>query len=206
MLTLPHFTPAASIFRSCSHVGLSGPIIKFALQGPQSTAPATKSALQDPQILHLRLYLHFKVHKVLRLPRNLHFKVHKALHLPRNLHQGPQSTAPATTSENEPHVQVSRFTAPVTKSEHAEDLRQAPFRSQCFAQPRAEKLHLEISERNFSASLRSQNARAQRAYPDRTRAFTPTVKTSQCGHTVWGSMRIHDGLAAVPCCQGLITP
>ena len=28
-LTLPHFTPAASIFRSCSHVGLSGPIIWF---------------------------------------------------------------------------------------------------------------------------------------------------------------------------------
>ena len=30
MLTLPHFTPAASIFRSCSDVGLSGPIIFFA--------------------------------------------------------------------------------------------------------------------------------------------------------------------------------
>ena len=30
MLTLPHLTPAASIFRSCSHVGLSGPIIAFA--------------------------------------------------------------------------------------------------------------------------------------------------------------------------------
>ena len=31
MLTLQHFMSAASIFRSCSHVGLSGPIITIAI-------------------------------------------------------------------------------------------------------------------------------------------------------------------------------
>ena len=87
--------------------------------------------------------VHFEVHKVLCLPRNLHFEVHKVLCLPRNLHtkrcayhkigtsqsalRGSQSaapatksahegsqSAPATKSANEPHVQKSRFTAPVT--------------------------------------------------------------------------------------------
>ena len=35
--------------------------------------------------------------------------------------QGPQSPAPATTSENEPHVEKSRFIALVTKTERLED-------------------------------------------------------------------------------------
>ena len=30
---------------------------------------------------------------------------------------------------------------------------------------------------------------AQRVCPDRTRAFTLTVRTPQCGHTVWGTMK-----------------
>ena len=81
---------------------------------------------------------HRGFHKVLRLPRNLHFEVRQVLHLLRNLHfevhkvlrartksalQGPQSTAPATKAANEPRVQKSRFTAPVTKSERVEDHR-----------------------------------------------------------------------------------
>ena len=88
-------------------------------------------ALHLPRNLHFEVHkaprlprnLHFEVDKVLYLSRNLHFEVHKALHLPRNLHiEGQsQSAVPATKSANEPHVQKSRFTAPVTKSELLDD-------------------------------------------------------------------------------------
>ena len=68
------------------------------------------------QVLCLPRDLRFEVHKVLHLPRNLHFEVDKVLRLPRNL--ALRLTAvPATKSANEPHVQQSRLTAPVTKSE-----------------------------------------------------------------------------------------
>ena len=99
--------------------------------------------LRVHKVLRLPRNLHFEVHQVLCLPRNLHFEVHKVLCLPRNLHfeftkrcacrsrsaalrgvpatksahRGSQSAVPATKSANEPHVQKSRFTAPVTKSE-----------------------------------------------------------------------------------------
>ena len=45
--------------------------------------------------------------------------------------QGPQSTAPATISENKPHVQKSRFTAPVTTSEHVTDVHQVQSARAC---------------------------------------------------------------------------
>ena len=32
------------------------------------------------------------------------------------------------------------------------------------------------------------NAAAQSEHPDQSQAFTPTVRTPQCGHTVWGKM------------------
>ena len=79
-------------------------------------------------------------HKALHLPRNQYFKVRKVLHLPRNLHSEIPIAQPCQgdsqqkhfqdkikmpkcsvrlrlpfTSENEPHVQKSRFTAPATK-------------------------------------------------------------------------------------------
>ena len=70
--------------------------------------------------------LHFEDYKVLRLPRNLHIEVHQVLCLPRNLHfkasRFTTSAAPRSAkSANEPHVQKSRFTAPVTKSELLDD-------------------------------------------------------------------------------------
>ena len=99
------------------------------------------------KVLRLPRSLRVKVHKARRLPRTLHFKVHKALRLPRNLHikihiaqpcQGESQQEHWTkgsimmpkccfrsrlrpVSENEPHVQKSRFTAPATKPEHAEE-------------------------------------------------------------------------------------
>jgi hypothetical protein len=33
------------------------------------------------------------------------------------------------------------------------------------------------------------NAGAQSEHPDQAPAFTPTVSTPQCGHTVWGISR-----------------
>ena len=39
----------------------------------------------------------------------------------KSAHRGSQSAVPATKSANEPHVQKSRFTAPVTKSELLDD-------------------------------------------------------------------------------------
>ena len=79
-------------------------------------------------MLRLPRNLRMEVHKVLCLPRILRMEVHKVLCLPRNLHtlRGSASAAPATKSANEPHVQKSRFTAPVTKSELLDDHRQ-PF-------------------------------------------------------------------------------
>ena len=59
----------------------------------------------------------------------------------------------------------------ITKSKTRPHLRQAPSRGQLFAQPCAEKLHLEISEQNFCASRHGQNAR--------TRVFTPTVSSKE---------------------------
>ena len=79
--------------------------------------------------------LHFEVevHKALPLPRNLHFEVHCACHeictsrfasavpATKSALRRPPSAVTATKSANEPHVQKSRFTAPVTKSELLDD-------------------------------------------------------------------------------------
>ena len=74
------------------------PATKSALRGSQSAAPATKSPLQGPQSTAPAMKCAF---------------------------QGPQSTAPATIPENEPHVQKSRCTALVKKSERLEDYHHA---------------------------------------------------------------------------------
>ena len=67
--------------------------------------------------------LYIEGHRVLCLPRNLRIEGHIVLRLPGNPHRGSQSAAPATKSANEPHVQKSQFTAPVTKSELLDDHR-----------------------------------------------------------------------------------
>ena len=72
------------------------PATKSALLGSQSGAPATKSALRGSQ---------------------------SAAPATKSAHRGSQSAALATKSANEPHVQKSRFTAPVSKSELLDDHR-----------------------------------------------------------------------------------
>ena len=88
----------------------AAPGTKSALQGPQSAAPATKFALQGPQSTTPA------TKSALRGPRSTAPATKSAL-------QCSQSTAPApaTISENEPHLQKSRFIAPVTKLERVED-------------------------------------------------------------------------------------
>ena len=86
------------------------------------------------KVLHLPRNLHFEVHQVLYLPRTLHVEVLQALclprslhfevqvlHLPRNLHRVTECCACHKICKNEPHVQKSQFTAPVTKSELLDD-------------------------------------------------------------------------------------
>ena len=72
-----------------------------ALQGSQSAVPATKSALRGSQSA---------------APATKSARRESAL-------RGSQRAVAATNSANEPHVQKSRLTAPVTKSERLEDHR-----------------------------------------------------------------------------------
>ena len=44
--------------------------------------------------------------------------------------------------------------------------------------PAQNEMHMDMSQEPFVAG--------QRAYPDPTPALTPTVRTPQCGQTVWG--------------------
>ena len=39
----------------------------------------------------------------------------------------------------------------------------------------------------FYSEIYRKNARDQSEHPDQAPAFTPTVRTPQCGHTVWGN-------------------
>ena len=55
--------------------------------------------------------------------RGEHLRAQSAVPAAKSAHRGSQSAAPATKSANEPLVQKSRFTAPVTKSERREDHR-----------------------------------------------------------------------------------
>ena len=173
------------------------PTTKSAFEGPQSTALATKSALQDPKST-APARNHFKAHKVLRLPRNLHFEVNQVLRLPRNLHFKTHQVCTCheicisrsteyctcleicTSRSTEYCACTSRSTKYCTCTDllhlsRQVDLVPGPaFRANC-----AEKLQLEISEAWQS------KRRAQREHPDRTQAFTRTLSTPQCGHTVW---------------------
>ena len=77
---------------------------KCALRGSPSAAPATKSALRGSPSAALA------TKSALR-----------GAPATKSAHRGSQSAAPATKSANEQHVQKSRFTAPVTKSELPDD-------------------------------------------------------------------------------------
>ena len=113
--------------------------------------------------------------KFTHLPRNQSMPkttISKALRLPQNMYIHQHQPAPISRACHEKLTLVHHSTRlplrlprrVITKSKNAHDttrrarLRQAPSPGQRFARPGAEKSHSEISERNFSASLRSQNA------------------------------------------------
>ena len=55
-----------------------------------------------------------------------------------------------------------------------------------FVQACAIEMHLNISQEPLYTKIYRKNAGAQSGHPDQAPAFTPTVRTPQCGHTVWG--------------------
>ena len=55
----------------------------------------------------------------------------------------------------------------------------------------AVEMHMDISEGSFYARMNRKNARGQSTNPDLTPALTPTVRSPQCGHAVWGIIYIY---------------
>ena len=58
-----------------------------------------------------------------------------------------------------------------------------------FARACAVDMHINISQEPFYTEIYRKNAAAQLEHPDQAPAFTLTVRTPQCGHTVWGKTR-----------------
>ena len=233
------------------------PAAKSVLRGSPSAAPATKSAHRGSQSAvpaTSRFTKCCTCHEICtsRLTKCCAcFKVHQMLCLPRNL---SPSAVPATKSANKPHVQKSRFSAPVTKSELLDDhhhvqsaapATKTAFRSKTAPIPCAchEKSTLEHQNTRFPLHLpRKLTTMYQNAHGTTTRAqspeapatgrqilracavevhiddverhectvnsnelagharaeqrskhtfFSPTVRTPQCAHTVWGKNSIH---------------
>ena len=50
----------------------------------------------------------------------------------------------------------------------------------------AVETHVKISQEALYTEIYRKNAVAQSEHPHQAPAFTPTVRTHQCGHTVWG--------------------
>ena len=105
--------------------------------------------------------------------------VHKVLHLPRKLHSEGDRAVPATKSANEPHVQKSRLSAPVTKSELLNDQRQVQS-----AAP-ATKTAIEVKQLRFLALSRKVDFGA----PKHEASLAPATKS---GHHVPKCTRRHN--------------
>ena len=50
----------------------------------------------------------------------------------------------------------------------------------------AVEMHFIISQEQLYTENYKKNAAAQLDHPDQALAFTTTIRTCQCGHTVWG--------------------
>ena len=55
-----------------------------------------------------------------------------------------------------------------------------------FARARADKMHFHIHKRLYT-EIYKKNAAPQSEHSEQAPAFTPTARTPQCGHTVWGN-------------------
>ena len=57
-----------------------------------------------------------------------------------------------------------------------------------FVRACAVEMHINMSQEPLHTELYRKNGGAQMEHPDQAPAFTPTVRTPQCGHTVWGKI------------------
>ena len=62
----------------------------------------------------------------------------------------------------------------------------------------AVEMHVKISQEPLYTEIYRKKARDQSEHPDQAPAFTATVRTPQCGHTVWGKMG-DDGTLGIYC-------
>ena len=60
-----------------------------------------------------------------------------------------------------------------------------------FVRACAVETHVKISQEQLYTEIYGKNAEAQSEHPDQAPAFTATVRTRQCGHTVWGNIYIY---------------
>ena len=51
-------------------------------------------------------------------------------------------------------------------------------------------MHMDMSQESFYARIYRKKAGKQLEPPDQAPALTPTARTLQCGHTVWGIRKI----------------
>ena len=58
-----------------------------------------------------------------------------------------------------------------------------------FVRACAVEMHFNISQEPLYTEIYKKNTATQSEHPDQAPAFTPTVRTPQCGHTVWGISR-----------------
>ena len=60
-----------------------------------------------------------------------------------------------------------------------------------FVRACAIETHVKMSQEPLSTDIYTQNSADQSEHPDQAPAFTPTVRTPQCGHTVWSWGKTH---------------
>ena len=72
-----------------------------------------------------------------------------------------------------------------TEDADAEEEDRSQDRAACFVRACAVEMHFNISQEPFYTEIYRKNSRAQSEHPDQAPAFTLTVRTPQCGHTVW---------------------
>ena len=57
-----------------------------------------------------------------------------------------------------------------------------------FVRACAVEMHINMSQEPLYTEIYRKNGGAQMEHPDQAPAFTPTVRTPQCGHAVWGKI------------------
>ena len=176
------------------------PATKSALRGSQSAAPASKSALRGSAPA-TKSALRVSPSAVTAMKSALRGS-QSAAPARKSAHRGSQSAARATKSANEPHVQKSRFTAPVTKSELLDD----HHHSKVLHLPR--KLHFEVTYLRSTCHEKSTLEHLSTRFPlrlprkvtamcENAHSTTTRVRSTRCGHPDSASLRSRNALGGV---------